>query len=327
MTQPSLRLRFYRTLEKPHKHSRLGRLVNVLLVTLIALNILAVSLETVQELQSKYHEWFSVFEVFSVAVFSLEYLMRLWVCVEDKRFSGSRFPRLRHAFTAIALIDLLAILPFFLTLFFTVDLRSLRVLRLLRVFKLTRYSSAMNMLLEVFRKEANTLFAGFFILAVLLVLSASGAYLVEHSAQPEKFGSIPAAMWWAVSTLTTVGYGDVTPITVAGKLFGSLITIIGVGMAALPAGILASGLADQMRLDRNLLQEKLREALSNGTINSREEEQFEQLRKSLGISRSLALSIRDEFEQQQKNQALEYCPSCGHHLSLGHAAPPQEPSS
>ena len=310
------RRRVYNCLEESLNGGGAGRLINVLLIVLITFNVLAVALETVDELQQKHEAFFAAFETFSVLIFSIEYGLRVWVSIEDPRYAGLSHPRWRYATSMMALVDLLAILPFFLGLFFKLDLRFLRVLRLLRVFKLTRYSSAMNLLLDVFRDEASSLFAGFFILFVLLVLAASGAYLVEHTAQPEKFGSIPAAMWWAVATLTTVGYGDVTPITAGGKVFGALVTVLGVGMAALPAGILASGLAGALEHKREHLRRELWHALEDGIIDSHEELQLEKLRKSLGISQTAARAIKEEFEHRQQHQQSCECPSCGHEFQV-----------
>lgn len=314
MTEITVRQRVHGWLEASVDTSLTGRVVNMLLIVLISLNVLAVALETVDELLQHYQHWFAAFETLSVIVFSVEYSLRLWVCVEDERYAHLPHPRWSYATSAMAMVDLLAILPFFLGLLFTLDLRFLRVLRLLRVFKLTRYSSAMNLLLDVFREEASSLFAGFFILFVLLVLAASGAYLVEHSAQPDKFGSIPAAMWWAVATLTTVGYGDVTPITVGGKVFGALVTVVGVGMAALPAGILASGLASALAQKREHLKRQLWIALEDNVIEPHEEAELEQLRRTLGISRSMAVAIRAEFEHSHQSQQACKCPACGHEL-------------
>ena len=152
---------------------------------------------------------------------------------------------------------------------------------------------------------------------MLLILTASGAYLVEQEAQPDKFGSIPEAMWWATATLTTVGYGDVTPITPLGKIFGACVTIIGIGMAALPAGILASGLADQLRRKRQQLSEQYRRALEDGTIDAHEEKELEDFRKTLGLSRVLAQEILENVTQHKGQGELRHCPYCGGDLS-GH---------
>lgn len=308
----TLRRRVYGLLDESMSAGGAGRLINIVLIVLITLNILAVTLETVESINRRFETYFTLFETFSVLIFSIEYFARLWVCVEDKRYQGVSWPRLRYATSAMALIDLLAILPFFLGLFFKLDLRFLRVLRLLRVFKLTRYSSAMSLLIDVLLEEASSLFAGFFIMFVLLVLAASGVYLLEHSVQPDKFGSIPAAMWWAVATLTTVGYGDATPITAGGKLFGSLVAVLGVGMAALPAGILASGLVRALEQKRAHLRRELWHALEDGVIDSEEDQALNKLRKSLGLSQSAARSIREEFEHEQQRKQTCQCPECGH---------------
>ena len=315
MTDVNVRKAVYDVLERSDRSDKLGRSVDVALILLIAVNVVAVIAETVDWVHARYAEWFAALELFSVVVFSIEYVARLWGCVEDERYKGEPMARLKYAATPLALIDLVAILPFYLTLFFTIDLRFLRVLRLLRIFKLTRYSSAMTMLLDVIREESSSFFAGFFILIVLLVLAASGAYLVEHDVQPEKFGSIPSAMWWAMATLTTVGYGDVTPITGWGKLFGACVTVIGIGMAALPAGILASGLADHLRRRRELLGEEFRQALEDGVIDEEEEEELESLRKTLGLSRGAAQDIRAQMQKDKASPHPRFCPHCG--VALG----------
>ncbi|MFD1156462.1 ion transporter [Roseovarius aestuarii] len=307
----ALRKAVYKKLDPDEKNDRVSRAIDLFLIVLIAVNVLAVILETVAAIEARYRDILWLIEAVSVAVFSVEYAARLWVCVEDPRFRDQSRPRLSYMLSPMALIDLLAILPFYLGFIVQMDLRFLRVLRLLRVLKLTRYSSAMSMLLEVFREEASAFFAGFFILIVLLVLAASGAYLAEHQVQPDKFGSIPAAMWWAMATLTTVGYGDVTPVTPAGQLFGSLVAVVGIGMAALPAGILASGMADRLRRTRAELAEELREALEDGVIDAAEEQELEDLRRDLGLSKRVATEIRDKLLRDREATEAGLCPHCG----------------
>lgn len=229
------------------------RLFGGFLSTLIVLNVLAVVLETVQSLNSQYQEFFHWFDVASVTIFSVEYLIRLWVSVEgaDKRPLVSR---LKFMVTPMAIIDLLAILPFFLPLIFQVDLRFLRAMRLfrvVRVLKLGRYSKSMRILGAVLRDKTPDLIVTVTVGLVLLTISASAMYFFEHQVQPEVFSSIPAAMWWAVSTLTTVGYGDVYPITTGGKIFGSVVAMLGVGLIALPAGILGAGLIESLDKSRD----------------------------------------------------------------------------
>jgi voltage-gated potassium channel len=306
----------YRVLERSNRADKAGRFVDLALIILISINVISVTLETVDWIQQKYIAWFQFIEIFSVAAFTIEYLVRIWSSVEADPGQSPLNQRLRYVASPMAIIDLLAFAPFYLTFFVVIDLRFLRVLRLLRIFKLTRYSSAMTMLMDVFKEEANAFFAGLFILLILLILAASGAYLVEHSVQPEKFGSIPDAMWWAIATLTTLGYGDVTPVTPLGKLFGAVVAVTGIGMAALPAGILASGLADQLRRKRETMAKQYRQALEDGVIDAREERELEEHRKNLGLSRLLANEILQEMELTCKAEEIRHCPQCGTDLSL-----------
>ena len=305
----------YRVLEKSNHTDRAGRAVDIFLIILITVNVICVVLETVHWIYARFQLVFEIIDMLSVAAFTVEYVLRVWSSVEREPGQPALSQRLRYMVSPLALIDLLAIVPFYISYFVVFDLRFLRVMRLLRIFKLTRYSTAMTMLLDVFRQEASAFFAGFFILVVLLILAASGAYLVEQEAQPVKFGSIPDAMWWAVATLTTVGYGDVTPITPLGKLFGAGVTIIGIGMAALPAGILASGLADQLRRKREALSQQYRRALEDGTIDAAEHAALEAFRKDLGLSRALADEILHSVQDGPHRSRARHCPHCGKALS------------
>ena len=257
----------FELLERAPFETSAGRVLNWGLVALILINVTVVIVESVDWIYVGHRPWFDAFEVFSVAVFTVEYLARLWCSIEAQPDEPPLRTRLQFTVQPMSLVDLAAIAPFYLAMVVGIDLRFLRVIRLLRIFKLTRYSSALSILLDVLREEASSFAAGFFIMAVLLVVAASGAYLVEHQAQPDGFGSIPDAMWWAVATLTTVGYGDVTPVTAMGKVFGAMVTLIGVGMAALPAGIIASGMTDQLRRRRAAMIEEYRHALEDGIVN------------------------------------------------------------
>jgi voltage-gated potassium channel len=172
----------------------------------------------------------------------------------DERFKNPVFGRLRYVLTPLALVDLIAILPFYLPMVMRVDLRFVRVVRLLRMFRLVkigRYSRSFKLLGRVIKNKKEdiliTLFAG----AVILVVASSAMYLVERNVQPDSFSSIPAAMWWGVITLTTVGYGDVTPVTTIGKIIGGIIAVLGIGMFALPAGILGSGFVEEVEKMRS----------------------------------------------------------------------------
>lgn len=223
---------------------------DVFIMTLIFLNVLVVVIGTVEAVDVRFGTWLWAFEVFSVAVFSIEYIARVWssTVVEPYRSQGPIRGRIRFAMTPLALIDLMAVLPFYLPLF-GVDLRFLRVLRLLRILrivKLGRYLPALMSLKRVIRKKKEELVLSFSVLVLLLVVAASLVYYAEREAQPEVFSSIPATMWWAVATLTTVGYGDVYPVTMWGKLLASATAILGIGLFALPASILASGFQEEL---------------------------------------------------------------------------------
>lgn len=303
----TLRARVYWWLERPDRTARGPRLLEHALIALITVNVASVILETVDPIYVRWFVPFTIFESFSLGVFILEYLARLWVAPERPDYVS----RGKWMLSPLALIDLFAILPALLVLFIPVDLRILRMFRLLRLLKLTRYSPALGMLLNVFEEEAGAFFAGFFILMLMLVFAASGAWLAEHQAQPKDFGSIPAAMWWSLATLTTVGYGDVVPITVAGKVFGALITVIGIGMAALPAGIIASGLNEQLHRRRVNMKRQFRDALEDGVIDAEEEEEIEALRKEIGLSARAAEHIRDDMLYRLKRRA-GVCPKCGY---------------
>ncbi len=313
-----IRQKLHTILERSDRADTLSRCIELFLVVLISVNVICVILETVDSIYIRFANTFVFVEIVSVVAFSVEYLLRIWCCVENAPNEPAWTQRARYAASPLAIIDLLAIAPFYLSFIFAIDLRFLRVLRLLRIFKLTRYSSAMTMLLDVFRQEASAFFAGFFILMVLLILTASGAYLVEQDAQPGKFGSIPDAMWWATATLTTVGYGDVTPITPLGKFFGACVTVIGIGMAALPAGILASGLADQLRRKREQLSEQYQQALEDGIIDADEERELEELRKTLGLSKQLAAEVLSNMAAHRSKAQIRHCPYCGGDLSQHH---------
>ncbi len=235
------RARVFRLLE-PGAEGSLSRTIDLSIMGLILANVVAVILATVDPLFAAYRSAFRVFEVASVAVFSVEYLCRIWACVEDPKYASPVVGRLRFAASPYILVDLLAILPFFLTA--VVDLRVLRTLRLFRffrLFKIARYSESMRTFGVVVREKSSDLAVSLFATGVLLTVASTLIYFAERGAQPETFSSIPASLWWSVITLTTVGYGDVTPVTTAGRVLGATIAIIGVGLVALPASILASG--------------------------------------------------------------------------------------
>jgi len=229
-----------------------------LILGLIFLNVFAAIISTVPSIDEIYGSYFYSFEMFSVVVFTVEYLVRIWTCVEAESFSKPFLGRIKYFFTPMAMIDILAVLPFYIVLL-GVDLRMLRVLRLfrlLRVAKAGRYFKAMHMIRNVFRSRKEELIISMLLILMILILSSSVMYYVENDTQPEAFSSIPASMWWAVATLTTVGYGDVYPVTTLGRIMGAIIAVAGVGLFALPAGLLASGFMDEIESKKKLTDSK-----------------------------------------------------------------------
>ncbi|HRD75266.1 MAG TPA: cyclic nucleotide-gated ion channel [Hyphomicrobiaceae bacterium] len=244
----ALRRRVYEIIELAREGDGVSRLVDLGLVILILLNVAAFVLETVPEFEVAYRSQLYWFELFSVAVFTIEYTARIWSCVEMP-FLNMRAPwlsRLKYATKPYLLIDLLAILPFYLSFVVPIDLRVLRVFRLFRILKLARYSPTMHILLRVLAHERRTLVGTFLLAMTLLLFVATSAYYAERIAQPEKFGTIPDAAWWAIATLTTVGYGDVAPITPLGKIIGGMAMICGIIVLALPIAVIATGFSNEI---------------------------------------------------------------------------------
>jgi voltage-gated potassium channel len=218
-------------------------------VFLIILNIIAVILETVESLYLPYRAIFDTFETFSVATFSVEYLLRAWSCTCSEKYGSPVKGRLRYLLSVGSLIDLLAITPFFFSVA-AYDFRFVRIFRLirfLRFFKLGRYLNASRIISRVFKSKRDELALCLIITLCLITVASCTMYFIEHDRQPDKFSSIPETMWWSVTTLTTVGYGDVYPVTAPGRILTACISIFGIGMFALPAGILASGFSSEFQ--------------------------------------------------------------------------------
>jgi len=247
--------RIYEILEVAAPGDSQSRIFDIFIITLIFLNIVAVVLETVHILSVQYKGFFRSFEVFSVIVFTMEYILRLWSCTINPKYRNPILGRLKFMLTPLALVDLFAVLPFYLPMFIKLDLRFLRAVRLVRIFrlfKIGRYSEAMKVFGRVLKAKKEQLLITLFAVFIILTIASSLLYYVENEAQPEAFSSIPSAMWWGVSALTTVGYGDVYPITLMGKLLGAIISLIGIGLFAMPAGILSSGFVEEIRKRKSL---------------------------------------------------------------------------
>ena len=296
------RKRVWKLLEPAEDNDNLSKFIDVFLVNLIFFNILMVILETVDTLYFRYKLWFIYFELFSVTIFSLEYVSRFWSCVENKtKGETNGKARLRYIFSFSAIIDLIAILPSLLAFLFpTVDLRFVRALRIFRLLKFSRYSNSINTLLIVLWDQRKSLGAAFFILFIVLIISSSGMYIVEKDIQPDKFGSIPQSMWWSIVTLTTVGYGDVYPVTSMGKFFGSIIIILGIGTVALPSGILASAFTEYTRRNQKKYEDKLKFMLSDNIIDDEERKELNELSEKLNLSDEDIEAIEDHYKNKKK---------------------------
>ncbi|KPM48488.1 ion transporter [Jiulongibacter sediminis] len=223
--------------------------VNISLSILIFLNTVAIILHTVPSISDKYNKFFLDFEVFSVAIFTVEYLLRVWSCVEQPEYRHWFFGRVKFVFSAWGIIDFLAIFPFFYS-YFATDLgfvRILRILRIFRLFRVSRYFHALRVIQNVVKAKKEELLLSMSFIVFLLLILSSLVFYIEHDAQPEAFSSIPDSLWWGVNAMTTVGYGDMHPITPLGKVLGGLMAILGVSIFALPTGIMASGFAEQIR--------------------------------------------------------------------------------
>ena len=234
-----------------------SKIFDIFILTLILTNILAVVIGSISAIQLKYSNFLYYFEIVSVIIFSLEYILRLIVCTEHGKFKqlaqkenvfSNLIARLHYMVSPFAVIDILAILPFYLPMFITFDLRFIRILRLFRILRLLkagRYTRSIKAIGRVIQQKKMELLTTFVTMFMMVLIASSLMFYVENQAQPEAFSSIPATMWWAVATLTTVGYGDVYPITILGKFFAGLIAVRSIGIVALPSGILASGLIEE----------------------------------------------------------------------------------
>ena len=238
----------------------------------VILSVMAVILESVKSINYILHLQFVILDAVAVAIFTVEYFMRIYSCVEEPGYKGSFLGRLRQAKNPSTFIDFLAILPFFLEVFLhhLIDLRFLRVFRLARLLKLTRGSDATAVLVKVVVREWPVMGAATFIMMLLLVLTASLGYLFEYDAQPEKFENIPTSIYWAVITLASVGYGDISPVTPMGRAMTSVLALLGIGIFAIPAALLASAFSDELVKERDQLKANLFAILKDGHISEAE---------------------------------------------------------
>jgi voltage-gated potassium channel len=289
----------------------LHSLFDTFIVVWVIVSVIAVVLESVMSVHYLLNMEFIILDAIAVGIFSLEYCLRLYCCVEEPGYKHAALGRLKMAKSTSMVIDFLAILPFFLEVFLhhLFDLRFLRVFRLLRLLKLTRYTGATQTLTKVIAREWPVLAAAGFVMLLLVVLTASLGYLFEHEAQPEKFENIPQSIYWAVITLASVGYGDISPVTAAGRVMTIMLALIGIGIFAIPAALLSSAFSDQLRIERETMKNELLHMMSDGHLSMEEAKVLNEEAKRLHISEEeLTLLIEKARQQQEIKEDVSIMP-------------------
>jgi len=298
----TVRSRMFELLNPATFGDQTSRLWDQFFSLLILFNVVAVTLESVDALHEKYDQIFHYFELFSILIFTVEYSLRVWVAPlkYENRVAASYSARVKYIFSLNGIIDLLSIIPFYLQFMLPgLDLRILRTLRLLRILKLSTYNSALSDLIEAIREERRSFIAAGYIFVVMFIIASSLIYFAEHQQHPTHFNSIPDSMYWALITLTTVGYGDVTPVTALGKLISVISAMGGVIVVALLTGIIASSFSLQMERRKAEFEDEIRDALKDGILDEFEVKHIENLRKHFGISKRKTESLIKEISGEQ----------------------------
>lgn len=268
---------------------------------LVLANVVAVILESVPSIDHHYQQAFAWFDAVSIAFFSVEYLLRVWTAADNHRARQTTATgrRLHYMLGFHGVIDLIAILPFFLqSLMPGLDLRVLRVIRVLRILKLSHYSTALEDLIGSIYAERDSFISALYLLALSILIASCLMYYAEHHVQPAQFGTIPDAMWWAIITVTTVGYGDAAPVTAYGKFIGALTALSGVFTVALLTGIVASAFATRVRRQEIEFTSEVEELVKDGHINAKERRTIEHLRKEFGITEAHARAIVQQVVEE-----------------------------
>jgi len=263
---------------------RLHHQLDLIFIIFIITSVAAVFLETIPAVHDPLKVEFYWFDTIAIAVFTIEYLLRLYAAPEREPHHSALSGRFSFVKKPSSLIDLVAIVPYYLQFLFAVDLRFIRVLRVLRALKLTRYNTALSTFAMVLKREKRAFSAAMFITVLITILSGAIVYEFEHAAQPEKFDTMPRAMYWAVITLASVGYGDISPVTPIGQAFTMVLAILGIGIVALPAGILGSAFSDQLHQQREQMLKAVEDAFADGILTEDEERMLDEERIRLHLS-------------------------------------------
>jgi voltage-gated potassium channel Kch len=280
----------------------LHTIFDTFIVIWVIVSVLAVILESVHGIHYLLNLEFIVLDAIAVGIFTLEYCLRMYCCVEEPGYKRAVSGRLKMAKSTSSIIDILAIAPFFLEVFLhhLIDLRFMRVFRLLRLLKLSRYTGATQSLSKVIVREWPVMAASAFIMLLLVVMTASLGYLFEHEAQPDKFENIPQAIYWAVITLASVGYGDISPITPAGRAMTIVLALIGIGIFAIPAALLSSAFSDQLKRDREALVNTIYEMLADGHLDDKEVEYIRTESKRLHLTQEEIKLLIDKANRERE---------------------------
>jgi len=253
-----IKQRTFEILEIAKPGDTISRIFDFGIIILIILNTLMVIVDTF-EVSDGFRQFLNFFEVISVIIFTVEYVLRLWTADMLRPDKKPVYARLRHAISFMALIDLFAILPFYLPYLIPIDLRVLRtfrVIRIFRLFKVNRYTNSLSTIGRVIKNKAHQLISSILVVSVLIVIASIIMYNVEHEAQPEVFENAFSGIWWAIATLTTVGYGDIFPVTAVGKIISAVIAVLGIGLVAVPTGIISAGFMEVINDGENDDDEK-----------------------------------------------------------------------
>ncbi|MCR5062148.1 MAG: ion transporter [Treponema sp.] len=243
-----IKQRVFEIIQDAKPGDKLSRIFDITLISLIIVNVCLVIADTFA-LPEKVSSVFYYVETFSVIIFTIEYILRVWTA--DLLFPKNKYPVaiLKYIFSFLAIIDFLAIIPFYLPFIIPIDLRvlrMLRIIRLFRIFKINRYTDALSNIFKVFKEKKHELLSSIFVVLLLMIVAAVLMFNIENAAQPEVFKNAFDALWWALATLTTVGYGDIYPVTPLGKLLSAVIALLGIGLVAVPTGIISAGFVEEI---------------------------------------------------------------------------------
>jgi len=300
--------RLYEVLEPAVYGDKTSRNSDLFFTALVVINVISVTLESVPALYENYQDLFRTLEIVSVIIFTIEYFGRLWAAPSQDTTNQSLLNNLKYRISYIfsfnGLVDLISILPFYLqSIFPYLDLRILRTLRLLRILKLSYYNSAFKDLFEAIFEERKSFYAASYLFIVVLIVSSSLIYFAEHKVHPTGFQSIPGSMYWALITLTTVGYGDITPVTGIGQFIAMLSAVFGVVVVALITGIVASSFNSQMERRKIIFEDQVRQALLDGVLDQNEKDALESLRKRFGMSKRRAEELINQLEVERNDKS------------------------